>query len=112
VRDILWITIYKTPITRNLSGFQLLTSPISATFRSLNNLTTGLLPVGETAISNAPSKTTSMLCVSIRESAVLYNNRRVVYFEQNEFDRAIADFKKALRIDPDLSRAYRLISRL
>jgi tetratricopeptide (TPR) repeat protein len=41
-----------------------------------------------------------------RESAVLYNNRGVVYFEQNEFDVAISDFSKALKIEPDLGVAY------
>jgi len=39
-------------------------------------------------------------------SAVAYLNRGVEYYQNGELDRAIADFDKAISIDPDFAEAY------
>jgi tetratricopeptide (TPR) repeat protein len=44
--------------------------------------------------------------------ALAFYNRGRLWLEQGDKDRAITDFKKALKIDPDFSRAYRIFSRL
>jgi tetratricopeptide (TPR) repeat protein len=44
--------------------------------------------------------------------AVAFYNRGRLRLKKGDWDRAIADLKKALKIDPDFSRAYCLLSRL
>ena len=39
--------------------------------------------------------------LSIGNQAIFYNNRGEVYYRKGEYDRAIADYDQALRLDPD-----------
>lgn len=41
-----------------------------------------------------------------------FNNRGRLRLEKGDKNQAIADFKRALKIDPDFSKAYRILSRL
>jgi tetratricopeptide (TPR) repeat protein len=36
---------------------------------------------------------------------VTYNGRGIAYYRKGEYDRAIADFTEALRIDPNYTQA-------
>jgi tetratricopeptide (TPR) repeat protein len=44
--------------------------------------------------------------------AMAYYNRGRLRLEKGDTHRAIADFKKALKIDPGFGRAYRILCRL
>ena len=44
--------------------------------------------------------------LSIGNQAIFYNNRGEVYYRKGEYDRAIADYDQALRLDPDFAFAY------
>jgi len=40
------------------------------------------------------------------EDADAYNNRGFAYIQKGELDQAIADFDKAIELDPELAEAY------
>ena len=42
----------------------------------------------------------------IRKAAKAYNNRGVAYYKKGDYDRAIADYNEALRLDPKDASAY------
>ena len=44
--------------------------------------------------------------LSIGNQAIFYNNRGEVYYRKGEYDRAIADYDQALRLDPDYAGVY------
>ena len=44
--------------------------------------------------------------LSIGNQAIFYNNRGEVYYRKGEYDRAIADYDQALRLDADYADAY------
>lgn len=41
-----------------------------------------------------------------KDAAIAYNNRGVVYSDRREYENAIADFSKAIELDPNYAIAY------
>ena len=58
------------------------------------------------ATSTAPSPTTTRRSGSIRNTADAYNNRGIAYEAKGDYDRAIADYNEAIRLDPKYAVAY------
>ena len=58
------------------------------------------------AISTARWPTSTRPSSSIRRSALAYYDRGLTYYEQRDYDRAVADFDTALKIDPKDAFAY------
>ncbi|MEH2313970.1 MAG: tetratricopeptide repeat protein [Nostoc sp.] len=40
------------------------------------------------------------------EEAKVYYNRGLIYYEQKEWELALADYNKAIQLNPDLAQAY------
>ncbi|MGI9161251.1 MAG: tetratricopeptide repeat protein, partial [Saprospiraceae bacterium] len=57
----------------------------------------------ETLWSDAIAKATSVRA---------YNNRGDYYYKQKQYDKAVADFEAALKINPDFARAYRNLAKI
>ncbi len=45
-------------------------------------------------------------CVASSEKAVVYNDRGFAFYEKGQYDQAIADYDKAIEINPKLAMAY------
>ena len=46
------------------------------------------------------------LATNIEEKAIAYRTRGIAYYNSEEYDRAIADYDKALKLDPAFASAY------
>ena len=67
-------------------------------------LSTGAAPGATRRTTTRPSPTTTRPSGSIRSIALAYNNRGIAWRDKKEYDKAIADYNEAIRLDPKLRR--------
>ena len=82
------------------------TKPSGSIPRTPSLTTTGALPGTTRRTTTGPSPTTTRPSGSIPRIALAYNDRGGAWYYKQDYDKAIADFNEAIRLDSGFAPAY------